>query len=267
MSEPVSSATQAKIAAMDQRLLFEAPQGAAHIARSVVLVRHGRTRFNAVHRIQGTTDIELDEKGLWQVGQTGAALRELYVESAAAKEEGRTQLVVSSPLRRAAQTAHAFADPIGLPVRTDPRIQERNFGEWEAWSQTDLKAKFPVDFAGWQAGDGSELKHGAEAKDHVFARGVAALNDWSQRCDSSTDLFFFSHGSMLAQLIQGVVGSGYPTDFESMMGMYNAHWAILQPLFLDETHYHWRLVTYNRGPQAANDAHRWNGDMKPLGLN
>lgn len=262
-----SSAAKAKMAAIDPRILFTAPAGPEHMARSVILVRHGRTGYNAVHRIQGRTDIELDEKGLWQVMETGKALRSLYVESETAKADGRRQLVVSSPLKRAAQTAHAFADPLGLPVHTDERIEERDFGQWEAWSQKDLMAHFPVDFRGWQNGDGSELKHGAEAKPHVFARGVASLNDWAQKADPTTDLFYFSHGSLLAQLIQGVVGSGYPTGFESMASMRNAHWAVLQPVFFDATHYHWRLVDYNHGPQAAADSKKWNGNMTPLGLN
>lgn len=269
LSDPSKAADLAaqKMAAIDSRILFVAPKGPQHIARSVILVRHGRTRYNAVHRIQGLTDIELDDKGLWQVEQTGAVLRKLYVESPSAREENRRQLVVSSPLTRSAQTAHAFADPLNLTVNTDQRMMERNFGDWEGWSQTDLLKNFPVDFRGWQNGDGSELKHGAEAKPHVFERGVEALNDWAQKADPQTDLFFFSHGSLLAQLIQGVIGSGYPTGFESMASMRNAHWAILQPVFFDETHYHWRMIDYNHGPQAAEDSKQWNGDMTPLGLN
>lgn len=266
MTDATQSA-QNKIAAFDPRILYTAPAGPSHIARSVILVRHGRTRYNAVHRIQGRTDIELDDKGLWQADQTGQALRALYVDSPSAREEGRKQLVVTSPLKRSAQTAHAFADPLHLPVHCDDRMMERDFGEWEGYAQADLLKLFPVDFRGWQNGDGSELKHGAEAKPHVYKRGVEALNDWAQKADPHTDLFFFSHGSLLAQLIQGVVGSGFPTGFESMASMGNAHWAVLQPVFFDATHYHWRMLDYNHGPRASADSKKWNGAMTPLGLN
>ena len=44
----------------------------------------------------------------------------------------RRMLVVSSDLFRAQQTAHAFADLMGLDVELDPRLRERSFGEWEA---------------------------------------------------------------------------------------------------------------------------------------
>ena len=48
--------------------------------RSITLVRHGRTAYNAQHRLQGQIDIPLDEVGMWQVRQTASALRELYVD-------------------------------------------------------------------------------------------------------------------------------------------------------------------------------------------
>ena len=48
--------------------------------RSIFLVRHGRTSYNAAHRLQGQVDIPLDEVGRWQVERTGETLRELYVD-------------------------------------------------------------------------------------------------------------------------------------------------------------------------------------------
>ena len=97
--------------------------------RSITLVRHGRTAYNAQHRLQGQIDIPLDEVGMWQVRQTASALRELYVDR---HPEAACQLVVCSDLKRAAATAHAFADPLGLDVHPDVRVRERSFGDWEA---------------------------------------------------------------------------------------------------------------------------------------
>ena len=91
--------------------------------RSITLVRHGRTAYNAQHRLQGQIDIPLDEVGMWQVRQTASALRELYVDR---HPEAACQLVVCSDLKRAAATAHAFADPLGLDVHPDVRVRERS---------------------------------------------------------------------------------------------------------------------------------------------
>ena len=46
---------------------------------AITLVRHGRTAYNAQHRLQGQIDIPLDEVGQWQVRQTADALRELLI--------------------------------------------------------------------------------------------------------------------------------------------------------------------------------------------
>ena len=48
--------------------------------RSVFLIRHGRTSYNAAHKLQGQVDIPLDAVGEWQVKQTAAALKRLYVD-------------------------------------------------------------------------------------------------------------------------------------------------------------------------------------------
>lgn len=78
---------------------------------AITLVRHGRTAYNAQHRLQGQIDIPLDEVGQWQVRQTADALRELYVDR---RPDIPNRMVICSDLGRAAATAHAFADPLGL---------------------------------------------------------------------------------------------------------------------------------------------------------
>lgn len=80
---------------------------------AITLVRHGRTAYNAQHRLQGQIDIPLDEVGQWQVRQTADALRELYVDR---RPDIPNRMVICSDLGRAAATAHAFADPLGLEV-------------------------------------------------------------------------------------------------------------------------------------------------------
>ena len=125
--------------------------------RSITLVRHGRTAYNKAGRIQGWVDIPLDATGQWQVEQTGRALRDLYVTS----EPAARQLVVASDLTRAQQSAHAFADPLGLDVHVDGRLRERHFGDWEGMSMDELRAAFPDDFDLWMRGLGGEMRHRA----------------------------------------------------------------------------------------------------------
>jgi len=77
----------------------------------LILVRHGRTGFNAAGRLVGRLDPPLDDLGLTQASAIGAALKGV-------------ERVVSSPLLRARQTAES----IGVPVEIDDRWIEVDYG-------------------------------------------------------------------------------------------------------------------------------------------
>lgn len=223
---------------------------AAHMqhVRSITLVRHGRTSYNAQHRLQGQVDIPLDEVGRWQVKQTAQALRELYVDH---QKKAVNQLVVCSDLGRAAATAHAFADPLGLEVHPDARVRERSFGDWEGVSVEELAERYPEDYRSWAEFRGGELKYGAEPKDHVGCRGVEALNEWVLKGGEDTDLYVFSHGAWITQTLQTLLGlNRVHDDFADVLAMRNAHWTRLVPLEIGGT-LRWRLAEYNHGPAIA----------------
>ena len=80
----------------------------------LLIVRHGRTVANAEGLLQGRVDNPLDAEGLRQAKQIRIAL-------------GPIDVVVSSPLQRALQTAK----PLGLPCRVDERWIELDYGAWD----------------------------------------------------------------------------------------------------------------------------------------
>ena len=227
--------------------------------RSVFVVRHGRTSYNAAHRLQGQVDIPLDAVGEWQVRRTAEALKELYVD---ARPEVDRRLIVSSDLCRARATAQAFADVLGggdagVEVVTDERVRERSFGEWDGHAVSELAERYPEDFRSWAEFEGGELKYGAEPKEEVGRRGVEALLDWSTRAGEDTDLFVFSHGAWIAQTLQTLLGITLADPkFASVLSPRNAHWLRLLPLDLSDGTTRWRLLDYNHGPAAA-DTPEW----------
>lgn len=222
--------------------------------RSIILVRHGRTSYNAAHRLQGQVDIPLDGVGEWQAERTGETLREMYVD---ARPSVTNRIVVCSDLVRAEATAHAFADPLGIPVHPDARVRERSFGSWDGLPVSELAERYPEDYQSWTEFRGGELKYGAELKEEVGRRGVEALNDWAARGDERTDLFVFSHGAWISQTLQTLLGvsRAYP-DFATVLSMRNAHWARLIPMDLSDGTVRWRLMEYNHGPAIA-DTPQW----------
>lgn len=247
--------TTAVTVTMPAKLMSDvsSPQAMPEHVRSITLIRHGRTSYNARHCFQGQIDIPLDEIGEWQVRQTAQALRSLYVES----HPERRQLVVASDLSRAMATAHAFADPLGLVVHPDARVRERNFGEWEGKELAELERECPEDYRAWAEYRGGELRHGAETKAAVGERGRAALEEWSFSAGADTDLYVFSHGSWIAQTVQTVLGLGaiHP-DFADVVSMGNAHWVRFVAADMPDGTLRWRLVDYNHGPALA-DTDQW----------
>lgn len=122
--------------------------------RSVFLIRHGRTSYNAAHKLQGQVDIPLDAVGEWQVKQTAAALKSLYVDR---RPEINHRFIVCSDLKRAHATAQAFADVLGgIEPVDDRRVRERSFGDWDGmpwpnWPNATPRTSVP----GWSLGAAS----------------------------------------------------------------------------------------------------------------
>lgn len=87
--------------------------------KNIVLVRHGRTAYNAAMRLQGQVDIPLDDIGRWQAAEAAKVL---------AQSPLATPFILASDLERARDTARVIGDALGVEVHTDARLRERGFG-------------------------------------------------------------------------------------------------------------------------------------------
>jgi glucosyl-3-phosphoglycerate phosphatase len=85
----------------------------------VYLVRHGRTRLNAERVLRGHLNVPLDNEGRRQAQQLGSAFAAADVKT-----------VVTSPLRRARETAEAIAATTGAPLNIEPRLIDRDYRTW-----------------------------------------------------------------------------------------------------------------------------------------
>ncbi len=98
------------------------------------IIRHGETDWNKDHRFQGRTDSPLNDAGIEQAKQ------------AAEKLKGkRIDLVITSPLSRAKQTAEIIAKECGAKLVIENDIRERDFGEWEGLKHDEIKEKYSVE--------------------------------------------------------------------------------------------------------------------------
>jgi len=107
---------------------------------TILLIRHGETAWNAERRLQGHIDIALNGEGERQAALLGAALAGEPIHH-----------IVASDLARARQTAEAIAAARGARVAIDPALRERCYGGFEGLLYSEIAARFPLEFAAWQA--------------------------------------------------------------------------------------------------------------------
>lgn len=149
------------------------------------LVRHGFTNWNMEWRAQGRTDVPLNETGL---EQARAVAERLSTEE--------WDLVVSSDLSRAYETAKAIAEKLDIPLMKDARLQEMSFGEIEGTTEKDRIEKWGEE---WK-----QLDLGFESKEEAMKRSLACVEEF---CRSYPDknILFVSHGATLNQLMRGLL--------------------------------------------------------------
>jgi len=156
---------------------------------TVYLLRHGQTKLNAAGALRGLSDVELDEIGK-QEAQRLARLFELV---------GLAQ-VVSSPLRRARDTAAAVAQEAGAHFMVDPRFVDRDYGRWTGRSAEELDRSF---------GDVNNAP-GVEPASAVTARVVDGLREVAARADGRL-VAVVAHDAvnrlLLAHLVPGLDGA------------------------------------------------------------
>lgn len=87
---------------------------------NLYVVRHGQTDWNIQGKIQGLTDIELNETGIKQALQTAKLLENINFD-----------VIYSSPLKRTVKTAELINKYHNVEIITDKRLAERSFGDFE----------------------------------------------------------------------------------------------------------------------------------------
>ena len=152
------------------------------------LVRHGQTDWNRSGRLQGQTDIPLNDVGQRQAQELAG---KLAGESFAA--------IYSSDLSRAYQTAEAIAAAVNLPIQRDLRLREICQGEWEGMDLHQVIKKYHVDVRESNNDAVHSRAPGGESVAEVAARMFAAAQEISEKHPNSKVLVV-THGMACATL-------------------------------------------------------------------
>jgi probable phosphoglycerate mutase len=208
----------------------------------IILIRHGETAWNAERRLQGHLDIPLNAEGERQARLLAGALAAEPLD-----------LIVSSDLQRARQTAQAVATLRGMPLLVEPGLRERCYGGFEGLLYSEIEQRFPAEFAAWQGRDVDAIlpdgKNCGETFRQFYARATGAILGLA-RAYPGRSIAMVAHGGVLECAYRMALGLPLetPRDFKVFNASINRFhleedrlaldsWgevAHLQPAVLDE---------------------------------
>lgn len=153
----------------------------------IYIVRHGQTIWNASNLLQGSADIELNERGRALAGETGRNLEKVPFDK-----------IYSSPLIRAYETACLIRGHRNIPIIRDERLKELNFGVNEGKNFKELLADTsnPFHYFFERPALYRAPEHG-ETLEHICERGAEFMKEVIEpQKDELERIMIVAHGAM-----------------------------------------------------------------------
>ena len=154
------------------------------------IMRHGKTDWNVLHKLQGRTDIPLNEEGR----RMAEAAREQY-------RDINFDVCYCSPLIRARETAQIFLKGRAVPIICDDRLKEMSFGVYEGTENSFQIPDCPVnvlfkDPANYKAVEGGESFEELFARTGEFLKQVVEPG-----LAEGKDILIVGHGAMNSSIV------------------------------------------------------------------
>ena len=160
------------------------------------IMRHGKTEWNALHKIQGRTDIPLNEEGRLMAEKACEEYKDLHID-----------VCYCSPLIRAVETAQIVLKNRKIPIIKDERLMEMSFGDYEGIENSFAIPDCPINILFQKPREYHESIGGAETWEELFARTGAFLKEViDPQLQEGKDILIVGHGAMNASIICQVKG-------------------------------------------------------------
>ena len=157
-------------------------------------VRHGATQLTAEDRFSGSVGVDLSAEGRVQVQHLA---ERLATEPLAA--------VYCSPLGRTVDTAAILATPHSLPLIHRDGLREIDHGHWEGLTRPEVEARFPEEYASWEADPFTFAPAGGESGLSVLARALPVIREIVV-AHAGTNVVVVSHKATLRLLLSSLLG-------------------------------------------------------------
>lgn len=140
----------------------------------LLIIRHGETDWNALQRLQGWSDISLNEAGTNQALHLNNYLQQQYLQTVYAEHDLKPTRIYTSDLQRAIQTAAPLANELSIEIQIEPNLRERNYGKLEGKNWREA------------LGHGNQSQH-VIPKDFATELEVESLDAFSKRLQQGID--------------------------------------------------------------------------------
>lgn len=198
----------------------------------LVLLRHGRTEWNATGRYQGHEDVPLSAEGVRQAELVAPAIAALGPRA-----------LWSSDLSRASVTAEVLGAACGLDVVRDERLRERFVGPFAGLTAAEIRSSYGADVVeAFFAGEGPL---GTQSDADVAQRVAPALEEYADQLGRRGTGVVVAHGWAIRTTVTTLIGAPH----RSVRGLDNCGWA---ELARDRSG--WHLLAWNRVAVPAADA-------------
>ena len=155
------------------------------------IMRHGKTAWNAVHKLQGKTDVPLNEEG-----------RQMVEEAAKRYRATHFDVCYCSPLTRARETAEAVLRGRDVPIIADVRLEEMGFGVCEGTTDFMVNPENPIHLLFKSPEDYRVPAEGGESLQALYTRTGEFLREVVEpELRQGKDILIVGHGAMNASIV------------------------------------------------------------------
>ena len=166
------------------------------MSTTIILVRHGETKWNLNNIFRGAYDIPLNDNGRDQAHLTAKTLEDYPIHAA-----------YTSPLSRAVETARIVLSPHKIKATPHEGLLDMDYGEWTGIEDAEVAQKWPKEHTDWNSRPHTVRPPGGSTLQEVFDRAFAAMEGLANQHDGGT-IALFSHRIINKLLIIGALGLG-----------------------------------------------------------
>lgn len=169
------------------------------------LVRHGETDWNIESKIQGQTDIALNERGRQQAEEFAARI---------AGKDYQVDSIYTSSKRRALETARIIGDALKIEPKVQPGLEEICLGKWEGYTWKQVKELFWDEYQLWRDNRRYQEPPLGESYQQLLDRLLPAIREITQK--EKGNVLVVTHSAVIMTLMSYM----YDTPFEDMAKNY-----------------------------------------------